>query len=180
MNNKLFVIYFISLFYLLNCLPSKDIWKKIINNKSNITLINDTNYFIFQESDYCKKDIYSEDMKKLYEKQKSFFSKWKTSNYIFVVDNFDEDLESIEEGADHLSEYLNNEFKVKMERSVLALFSIQTKRIRIRTGEITKISITDKEAQALISSLRDLLVKNNYYEAFLKFYDILDFCMELS
>ena len=67
-----------------------------------------------------------------------------------------------------------------MERSVLALFSIQTKRIRIKTGEITKISITDKEAQALISSLRDLLVQNNYYEAFLKFYDNLDFCMELS
>ena len=67
-----------------------------------------------------------------------------------------------------------------MERSVLALFSIQTKRLRIRTGEVTKNSITDKEAQALLSSLKDLLVQNNYYEAFLKLYDILDFCMELS
>ena len=70
MHNKLFLVYFISLFYLLNSLPSKDIWKKIINNKSNTTLINDINYFIFQERDYCQKDIYSEDMKKLYEKQK--------------------------------------------------------------------------------------------------------------
>ena len=180
MHNKLFLVYFISLFYFLNCLPSKDIWKRIINNKSNNTLINDINYFIFQEKDYCQKDIYSEDMKKLYEKQKSFYSKWKTSNYIFVVDNFDESLETIEEGADHLSQYLNNEFEIKMERSVLALFSIQTKRIRIRTGEVTKNSITDKEAQALISSLKDLLVQNNYYEAFLKLYDNLDFCMELS
>ena len=180
MNNKLFVIYFISLFYLLNCLPSKDIWKKIINNKSNITLINDTNYFIFQESDYCKKDIYSEDMKKLYEKQKSFFSKWKTSNYIFVVDNLDEDLETIEEGAAHLSEYISNEFHVNMERSVLGLFSVQTRRMRIRTGDIARISITDKEAQALLYSLGDLLAQKNYYEAFLKLYDNLDFCMVLS
>ena len=83
MNNKLFVIYFISLFYLLNCLPSKDIWKKIINNKSNITLINDTNYFIFQESDYCKKDINSEDMKN-YMKNKNHFSQNGKLQIIFL------------------------------------------------------------------------------------------------
>ena len=53
-------------------------------------------------------------MEKLYEKQKSFFTNWKASNYIFAVDNFDENLESIENGAKHLSNYISNEYKVNM------------------------------------------------------------------
>ena len=174
MKNILFIASFISLFYLLKCLTSKDIWDQVISGKSNYTIINDTNYFIFQEKDYCKRDIYSEDMKKLYEKQKSFFLKRSTSNYIFVVENFYENLESIENGAFHLSQYLYNEFKVKMENSILALFSIQTRKIRIRTGEITKNNLTDSEVEFIISSLGDLLRQKNYYEAFLKYYDNLE------
>ena len=86
MKNKLFII---SLFYLLNCLPSEDIWNQFLHKKSKYCSLKDIkNYFIFQDNDYCKRDIYSEDMKKLYEKQKSFFTKWDASNYIFAVDNF--------------------------------------------------------------------------------------------
>jgi len=117
-------------------------------------------------------------MKKLYERQKSFFLNRSTSNYIFVVENFNENLESIENGAFHLSQYLYNEFKVKMENSVLALFSIQTRKIRIRTGEITKNNLADSAAEAIITCLGDLLRQNKYYEAFLKYYDILENYMD--
>ena len=113
-------------------------------------------------------------MDKLYNKQRAFFYSRKTSNYIFVVEKFDENLESLEDGAFHLSQYLYNEYQVKMENSVLAIFSIQTRRITIRTGEITKNNITDSEAASIISSIGDLLRQNNYYEAFLKYYDELD------
>ena len=177
MADKLFVFSFISLFILLNCLPSDDIWKQVnqtMGSKSDYNKINNTNYFFFQEKDYCKRDIDSEDMKKLYDKQKAFFSNRKTANYIFVVDKFDENLESLEDGAFHLSQFLYNEFEVKMENSVLAIFSIETRRITIRTGEITKSNIEDTEASSIISSLGDLLRQNNYYEAFLKYYDQLD------
>ena len=175
--DKLFVFSFISLFILLIGLPSDDIWKQVnqtMGSKSDYNKINNTNYFIFQEKDYCKRDIDSEDMQKLYDKQKAFFSNRETSNYIFVVDNFDESLESLKDGAFHLSQFLYNEFKVKMENSVLAIFSIQTRRITIRTGEITKNKIKDAEASKIISSLGDLLRQNNYYEALLKYYDQLD------
>jgi hypothetical protein len=93
-------------------LPSDDIWKQVNQNmgsKSDYNKINNTNYFFFQEKDYCKRDIDSEDMKKLYDKQKAFFSNRKTANYIFVVDKFDENLESIEDGAFYLSQFLYNE-----------------------------------------------------------------------
>jgi len=168
MKNKLFII---SLFYLLNCLPSEDIWNQFLHKKSNNALINNNNYFIFQENDYCKRDIYSEDMKKLYEKQRSFFTKWEASNYIFAVDNFNENLESIEIGAKHLSNYISNEYKVSMGNIVLALFSIKTRRIRIYLGEIMKDKLKESDAKDIISSLGNLLRQNNYYEAFLKYYD---------
>lgn len=170
---------FISLIYILNCLPSGDIWNKILEyNKTNMTVINNNNYFFFQESDYCNKN--KTEMENLYEKQKSFFEKWETANYILIVDNFNEREETISDAAFHLSQYFYNELNVKMEKSVLALFSIKTRKIRIRTGEITKKQITDKEAQDIISSLGDLLREEKYYEAFLKYYELLDYDMDHS
>ena len=65
-----------------------------------------------------------------------------------------------------------------MENSVLALFSIQTRKIRIRTGEITKNNLADSAAEAIITCLGDLLRQNKYYEAFLKYYDILENYMD--
>ena len=171
MKNKLFIF---SLFYLLNSLPSEDIWKQVINTNSNNTLINNNNYFIFHENDFFKRDIYSEDMKKLYEKQKLFFTKWETSNYIFIVNNFNEYLESIEDGVFHLSQYLYKDFKVKMENSIIALFSIKTRRIKIKIGEITKNKIINRNVENIMSSLEDLFLQNDYYKTFLKYYDNLD------
>jgi hypothetical protein len=91
-------------------------------------------------------------------------------NFYFLVENFDENKESIQDGAFHLSQYLYNNLGVKMEKSVLALFSIETKRVTIRTGEITKKIILDREAEVVISSLKELLQQTNYYEALLKYY----------
>ena len=182
MSNKLFMISFITLFFSIKSLPSDDIWKQIkhaLNSKSDINQIDNVNYFFFQEKNYCKRDIYSKDMKKLYDKQKEFFYKWNISNYIFVVDKFDENLESLEDGAFHLSQYLYNEFKVKMQYSILTIFSIQTRRVTIRTGEITKHNITDRDAADTISHLGKLLRKKKYYEAFLEYYNFLDFIIRL-
>ena len=52
MRKILLIISFFSIFYLLNFSTSIDIWNLIINNSSNYTLINNNNYFIFQEKDY--------------------------------------------------------------------------------------------------------------------------------
>lgn len=180
MYNKLFIFSFMSLFFLSNCLPSDNIWKQvkqIIGYKGDYNFINSFNYFIYQEKDYCKKNVDSDEWKKLSEKQKAFYYNRRNSNYIFVVENFDENSESIENGAFHLSQYLYNELGVGMQNSVFAIFSIQTRRITIRTGEITKKNITNSEASSIISSLGDLLRQNNYYEAFLKYYDELDYYM---
>ena len=65
-----------------------------------------------------------------------------------------------------------------MDISVLALFSIETKRVTIRTGEITKNILLDREAEVVISSLKELLQQTNYYEALLKYYETIDYYMD--
>ena len=160
MKKELFIIYFISLIYLLNCLPSEDIWTNIIEySKENKMVLDNYNHFIFQEYNYCNKSINSDEMKILYEKQKSFYTEYETPNYIFAVDKFDENQESIEDGAFHLSQYISKKFGVNLEKSVIALFSIETRRLRIQTSENTKKILTDDEAKDTFSSLKKLFRK---------------------
>ena len=85
--------------------------------------------------------------------------------YIFIIDNLKENLESIEDATFNLCRYLSNYFSINMAESVVALFSMGTRRVRIRTGEITKESITDDEAKKMINNVGTYLKKKNYYEA---------------
>ena len=54
MKNILFII---SLFYLLNCIDLEGLWNQAIYRKSKYSLIDNNNYFIFQENDYIVKEI---------------------------------------------------------------------------------------------------------------------------
>lgn len=72
MKKESYIIYFISLIYLLKCLSSDDIQTKVIEyiNLNKLILYN-YNYFI--ENNYGNKSIDSDEMKFLYEK-KSFYT----------------------------------------------------------------------------------------------------------
>ena len=60
-----------------------------------------------------------------------------------------------------------------MAESVVALFSMETKRVRIRTGEITKNNITDDEASAMINYLGPYLRDKNIMKLGLNLLNIL-------
>ena len=62
-----------------------------------------------------------------------------------------------------------------MEKSVVAFFSIETKRIRIRTGEKTKDKITDDECEQIINDLEPILRNKNYYKVWLTFIEKIDY-----
>ena len=62
-----------------------------------------------------------------------------------------------------------------MEKSVVAFFSIETKRVRIRTGEKTKDKITDDECEQIINDLGPILIKKNYYKVWLTFIEKIDY-----
>ena len=61
-----------------------------------------------------------------------------------------------------------------MAESVVALFSMETKRVTIRTGEITKKNITDDEASKMINYLGPYLKEQKYYEAWIKLIEYID------
>ena len=167
----------LSLLSLFICLPSDDIWKKlnIYINNSQIILNDKKTHFIYDESNYTKLDINSDKMNYLYQKQEEIFSKYNISNYIFIVDNLNENLESIEDATFNLCRYLSNYFNISMAESVVALFSMKTRRVRIRTGEITKESITDDEANEMISHLGSYLREEQYYEAWIRLIEDIDY-----
>ena len=147
---KLNLLFFISFIIFCNSLPSDEIWNKVKQyiNESKM-ILNEKTYFIFDEENYTKLDINGSKMQTLYEKQKKFYTKHNTSNYIFVIKNLNEKKESIEDATYNICRYLYNEFNIYMEKSVVALFSIETRRVRIRTGEKTKKKISNLECNQI-------------------------------
>ena len=177
MKIKTNILLLFTLFSLFICLPSDDIWNSLISkiNNRKIILKDKKTHFIYDESNYTKLDINSTKMNYLYQKQEDIFSKYNISNSIFIVDHLKENLESIEDATFNLCRYLSNYFNISMAESVVALFSMETRRVRIRTGEITKESITDDEAEKMIDNLGSYLRGQKYYEAWIKLIEDIDY-----
>ena len=149
--------------------PSDLIWDKFLEYYRNDEIVvTDYHHFIFDESNYTGLDIYGDEMRELYERQENIFQKYQISNYIFVADNIDESQESIEDAADSLYRYIENYFEIDISNSVIALFSIETRRVRIKIGDKTQEYITDSEASDMITNLGEYLKKNDYYNAQIK------------
>ena len=103
MVKKLNLLIFISFIIFCNTKPSDEIWAKVEQyiNESKM-ILNDKNYFIFDEENYTNLDINGSEMQILYEKQKDFYLNYSTSNYIFVIKNLNEKIESIEDATYNL------------------------------------------------------------------------------
>ena len=140
MKIQYFAFIIISFINILTSLPSDQIWTKTLSyiEQGKMIINENKTHFIFDESNYTALDINGNKMNILYEKQENISKKYNISNYIFIIDNLDENEESIEAATFNLFKYFYNIFKINMEKSIVALFSIKSRRLRIRTGEITK------------------------------------------
>ena len=120
--------------------PSDTIWKKTLEyiTEGKMKVFEGRNYFVFDESNYTSLDVNDDKMEILYQKQKELYTNYGIPNYIFVVDNHNEKSESLTEATHNLAAYLNNEFNVDKNKTVIVYLSIQTRHIKIRTGEIIK------------------------------------------
>ena len=149
--------------------PSDLIWEKFLEYyKYGKIIVTDYHHFIFDESNYTGLDLNGPQMEELYEKQENISQKYQISNYIFIADNIDESQESIEDAADYLYKCIEKYFKIDISNSVIALFSIETRRVRIKVGDKTQKYITDNEAGEMIKHLGGYLKKNDYYNAWIK------------
>ena len=138
-------------------------------------LVKNRNFFIFDESNYTALDINSPIMNKLYQKQEILFQKYNISNYIFIVDNLDEKQESIESATFNLCKYLCNNYSINMNRSTVALFSINSRRVRLRSGDKIKHELNNDRLKKIIDNLVPYLKNEKYYKVWNKLIDNLKF-----
>ena len=162
--NYLLIVIFISSKCFLS-LPSQEIWEKTQFYLSYYGLNSLKNYFIYDEKKYTGYNPNSDEMKQLYEKQKNLLEKHGINNYIFLVQYLDGNQESIEKVANNLSNKISSYFGINARKSVIALLSINTHSIRIRTGEDIVGYIPDNEAEQIISLLGPYLRSEDYYYA---------------
>lgn len=157
--------------------PSDTIWKKTLEyiTKERIKVPEGRNFFVFDESNYTSLDINGDKMKVLYQKQNKLFSNYGIPNYIFVVDNHNENSELLTEATHNLAAHLNTEFGVDKNKAIIGYLSIQTRRIKIRTGGTIRKNITDSDAENMINNLKIYLQKENYYQAWIKFIDDINY-----
>lgn len=167
---------FISFLDLFFSLPSDKIWKKTLSyiEQGKMVITENKTHFVFDESNYTKLDINSSHMKYLYKKQENLFKKYNVSNYIFLIDNLDEKEEIIEEVTFNLCRYLRNIFKIDMEQSIVAVFSIGTRKFRIRIGAKLKNKIISKDLRELSSNLYPFLKWKRYYRVLIRYYDYIN------
>ena len=134
-------------------------------NEGKIKVPEGMNYFIFDEFNFTALDINGDKMNNLYLKQWEIFDNKSVSNYIFVVGSLDESYETIEKTTHNLAEYLRVNYHINKDLAIILLVGISPGRIRIRTGDSLKTSVTDYECKQLISRIQPYLKNEKYYEA---------------
>ena len=126
MNSQLIIFVFIIQISLLTSLPSDDIWKKIKNyiNQGKTIIDKNKTHFIFDESNYTKLDINNNKMQALYKRQEQFFKEFNMANYIIIVDNLEENKETIGKAERRLEAHIKKEFNINWKRIFMILISV--------------------------------------------------------
>ena len=114
-------------------------------------------------------------IKYLYIKQNDIYVKNGIFNYFFIIDNIDEKVESLDDCAIELNRQISIYFNTASSNTLIALFSNDTRRIRIQIG----IDIEDKFSQLvstkIIDDLKSYLQEYNYYDSLIKLIDDIDY-----
>ena len=114
MTSQLIIFTFIIQIILFSSFPSDDIWKKINKyiNQGKMLVNENKTHFIFDELNYTKLDINSTKMQTLYKKQEQIFKEFNLATYIIIVDNLDENIETIKLAKRRLEAYIETKFKL--------------------------------------------------------------------
>ena len=137
---------------------SEELWNYIEEE----ILINKTinsNYFVVDPNKFLSL-VGSEKMNNIEEKQRELFNELKIPNYIIYVSNLNENLENF---TFSIAKKLNNAFpEVNISNSIISVFSIFDKKMRIRTGSKLKYSLSDSKCYEILINRRKDLGKRNY------------------
>ena len=119
---------------------SSDIFDKTIRyiQDGKMRVSKNMNYFIFDESNYTSLDINGTEMNDLFLTQQELYDDYDIPNYIFVVDNQNIEIESLDEATHNLADKLQTYYQVNKNKAIILFLSMQTHKNRIRTGESIK------------------------------------------
>ena len=119
---------------------SSDIFDKTIRyiQDGKMRVSKNMNYFIFDESNYTSLDINGAEMNDLFLTQQELYDDYDIPNYIFVVDNQNIEIESLDEATHNLADKLQTYYQVNKNKAIILFLSMQTHKNRIRTGESIK------------------------------------------
>ena len=135
------------------------------------------NFFIYDEKNYTKLDIYGEKMKALNLKQNTTYSKNNNlSNYIFVIESLNEKEQTLEDVADNLSEKIKLELDYYNKHNyILAVFAIKNRKVQFYAGTTSIQKITKSEHDKILSNIKNYMTSGEYYKAWTKVIDDYDY-----
>ena len=169
----LFLIYFIQSE---DSPPSTIIWEKVNSSiRSGETLL-PTNkmHFIFDENNYLNEEKNNTNMQYLYQMQENLYLYEGILNYIILVDNIDENKEDLKTCAKNVISLISKEFGFSLSNSIIALFSMNTRRIRIQPGDILEKIFDNTASSKMIENMRTYMINQNYYDALVHFIQDVD------
>ena len=167
MKLKLIILFLFSFIRPRTDKPSIWIWEEASNAIKNKQMIvpEDKTRFIFDQKNYLKEEINSTKMEMLYEKQDNVYNKTGIQNYIFFVDNIDENEEDLETCAKKISNFISYDFNISVEKSIIVLFSMESRRIRIQPGTELSNNFSETVSTEMINHLGDYMRSEDYYGA---------------
>ena len=150
-------------------LPSDEIWEEIVKFIDYGIIIKKSDFYLFfDELNYTKLEVNSTKMNYLSEVQHALYLENGISNYIFVIEDLDETVETIEKFTDNLFAKLEEYIRKELSNFFIAVFVMKTHRVRIKLGEVTHKKISDYDAEEIIAHLGNYLRSEDYYKAWLK------------
>jgi hypothetical protein len=147
-------------------LDSNGVWNKLAEFVDDGKMDFNKNYFIFDLKDYA--NIYSDNTKRytFTQKQKYLYDTYGIKNYLFIVNDIDSK-ETIITLAKNLQTLISKNYG-SITNSIIICMAIDIRKTRIEIGSTLNYYIYDEDGSAIIDSMGDYMRSANYYSAFCK------------
>ena len=173
----MFIAIQIILVYSKTVFPAEDIWINLRYKVASGMMIYNKNYFIYDDKNYTKLDIYGKKMNDLYHKQyNTYINNNYLSNYIFVIESLDESEQTLESVADQLSEYIKQDLDYYYKHNyILAVFVIKSHKVKFYAGTTAITKLTKSKHNQILSDIKSYMRSEEYYKAWKKVIEDYDY-----
>lgn len=154
------ILIFFSIQSQINTWSSYDLWKYIEYELKSNNAIN-KNYFTMDPNRFLSKNG-NYNLNLIEKNQQKLFIETKIPNYIIFISNLVPN-EKIEDLAFYVAKNFYLKFpEVNVSNSIISIFSVNDRKMRIRTGSLLKQKISDSSCLEILNNRKKELRKGNY------------------